>query len=105
MAGTRQGDEPTERPFDSKNLGRYELMRRLAVGGMAEIFLARATGIKGFEKLVVLKRILPQYANDSRFIRMFLNEARLVATLAHKNIGQVYDVGRVGSTYFFTMEY
>jgi serine/threonine protein kinase len=72
---------------------------------MAELFLARATGIEGFEKLVVLKRILPQHAGDGRFIRMFLQEARLAATLAHPNIVQVYDIGKVGGTYFFTMEH
>ncbi|MGE3458148.1 MAG: serine/threonine protein kinase [Kofleriaceae bacterium] len=87
------------------SLGKYQLISRLAIGGMAEIFIARATGIEGFEKLVVLKRILPQFAGDSHFIRMFLREARLAATLHHQNIAQVYDIGRVGGTYFFTMEY
>ncbi|MGE0867897.1 MAG: serine/threonine protein kinase [Kofleriaceae bacterium] len=87
------------------SLGKYQLISRLAIGGMAEIFVARATGIEGFEKLVVLKRILPQLAGDSHFIRMFLREARLAATLHHQNIAQVYDIGRVGGTYFFTMEY
>ena len=86
-------------------LGKYELIRRLAVGGMAEIYLARATGIEGFEKLVVLKRILPQHAANEDFIRMFLDEARLAATLHHPNIAQVYDIGMVGGSYFFTMEY
>src|SRR5437773_2247454 len=86
-------------------LGKYRLVRRLAIGGMAEIFLACATGIEDFEKLVVLKRILPQYAGDGRFIRMFLQEARLAATLHHSNIAQVYDIGRVSGSYFFTMEY
>jgi serine/threonine protein kinase len=88
-----------------RRLGKYELLRRVAVGGMAELFLARATGIEGFEKLVVLKRILPQHAGDGRFIRMFLQEARLAATLVHPNVIQVYDIGKVGGTYFFTMEY
>src|SRR5690349_23179021 len=86
-------------------LGKYQLIRQLAVGGMAEIFLARATGIERFEKLVVLKRIVPQYAGDARFIQMFLEEARLAATLHHTNIAQVYDIGKVDGTYFFTMEY
>src|SRR5205809_169969 len=62
-------------------LGKYQLVRRLAVGGMAEIFLARASGIEGFEKLVVLKSILAQHAGDEQFVRMFLDEARLAATL------------------------
>lgn len=86
-------------------LGRYELIQRIAVGGMAEIYLARATGIEGFEKLVVLKRILPQFARNSEFVAMFLDEARLSATLQHPNIAQVHDIGQYGDSYFFTMEY
>ena len=86
-------------------VGKYELERRLAIGGMAEIYLARVTGIEGFEKQVVLKRILPQYAANEEFIAMFLDEARLAATLHHPNIAQVYDIGISGGSYFFTMEY
>lgn len=72
---------------------------------MAEIFLARAQAIHGFEKQVVLKRILPQHASSDDFIRMFLAEARLAATLHHPNIVQVYDIGEELGTYFFTMEW
>jgi serine/threonine protein kinase len=86
-------------------LGKYELVCRLAIGGMAEIFLARASGIAGFEKLVVLKRILPQYAFQDQFVEMFLAEARLTATLGHPNIAHVYDIGTVDDFYFFTMEF
>ncbi len=86
-------------------LGKYQLLRRLATGGMAEIFLARAQSIHGFEKQVVLKRILPQHASSDDFIRMFLAEARLAATLHHPNIVQVYDIGEEAGAYFFTMEY
>ncbi len=86
-------------------LGKYQLIRRVATGGMAELYLARATAIHGFEKLVCLKRILPQHAESEDFIRMFLAEARLAATLHHPNIVQVYDIGEQGTTYFFTMEY
>ncbi|MGE0550929.1 MAG: serine/threonine protein kinase [Kofleriaceae bacterium] len=86
-------------------LGRYELVRRLAIGGMAELFLAKATGINGFERMVVVKRILPHLAADSEFIRMFLQEARIAATLHHANVVQVHDIGKVEGTYFFTMEY
>ena len=88
-----------------KKLGRYELVKRLAVGGMAELFLARATGVAGFEKMVVLKRILPASATDDEFVRMFLTEARLAAALGHPNIVHVYDIGHDESDYFFTMEY
>ena len=89
----------------SAHLGKYQLIRRLATGGMAELFLARATALHGFEKLVVLKRILPQHAESEDFIRMFLAEARLAATLHHPNIVQVYDIGEEHGAYFFTMEY
>lgn len=91
--------------LSSTQLGKYQLLRRIATGGMAELFLARATAIHGFEKLVVLKRILPQHAESDDFIRMFLAEARLAATLHHPNIVQVYDIGEDEGACFFTMEY
>ena len=91
----------TTNPGD--RLGKYELIGRLAIGGMAEIFLARASGIEGFEKLAVLKRILPQYADNKDFVKMFLDEARLAATLSHTNIAHVYDIGIVDGFYFFSM--
>jgi serine/threonine protein kinase len=72
---------------------------------MAEIYLARASGIQGFQKYVVLKRILPQFAENHELIRMFLQEARLAAILDHANIAQVHDIGEEGGTFFFTMEY
>jgi tRNA A-37 threonylcarbamoyl transferase component Bud32 len=86
-------------------LGRYQLIKRLAVGGMAEIFLARSQGPDGFEKLVVLKSLLLERADDQAWVQMFLDEARLAATLAHPNVAQVFDVGREGDQRFFTMEY
>ena len=86
-------------------LGKYELIRQIAVGGMAELYLARTVGIEGFEKLVVVKRILPQHVANSSFVNMFLNEARLAATLHHPNIAQVYDIGLEDGDYFFAMEY
>jgi serine/threonine protein kinase len=86
-------------------LGKYDLIRQIAVGGMAELYLARTVGIEGFEKLCVVKRILPQYADDQSFVTMFLNEARLAATLHHPNIAQVYDIGQEAGDYFFSMEY
>jgi tRNA A-37 threonylcarbamoyl transferase component Bud32/post-segregation antitoxin (ccd killing protein) len=90
-----------------QKLGRYELIRRLAVGGMAEIFLARLPGVgmEGFEKLVVCKRILPQHALDPELLRMFVDEARLSATLTHPHVTEVYDVGTEGEAPFFAMEY
>ncbi len=86
-------------------LGRYELVRHLATGGMADVLLARATGIEGFERHVVLKRIHKEHAKDVHFVQMFLDEARLAAALHHHNIVQVYDIGQEAGEYFFAMEY
>ena len=72
---------------------------------MAEIFLARANGLEGFERYVVLKRIRPERTEDPTFVRMFLDEARLAAQLQHPNIAQVFDLGRIGDDYFYTMEF
>ena len=85
--------------------GKYELLRKLATGGMAEIYLARTRGTAGFEKLVVVKRILPNVAGDPSFVRMFLDEARLAATLRHPNIADVYEVGEDDGAPFFAMEF
>ena len=86
-------------------LGRYEILRLLSVGGMAEIYLARAAGIAGFEKRVVIKRMLPHFAAHQTFVDMFLSEARLAATLDHPNIVQVYDIGESTGDYYYAMEY
>jgi len=83
----------------------YQILSRLAIGGMAEIFLARGEGVAGVERYCVLKRILRDRASDAQFVRMFLDEARLAAQLQHPNIAQVYDIGKLGDSYFFTMEY
>jgi len=72
---------------------------------MAELYLARTVGLEGFEKLVVIKRILPQLAANASFVTMFVNEARLAATLQHPNVAQVYDIGNDDGDYFFAMEY
>jgi serine/threonine protein kinase len=92
-------------PVPGSRLGRYELVRRLAIGGMAELYLARTGGVGDFNKLVALKRILPQLAATEDFRRMFLDEARLAATLHHPNVAQVFDVGSEGDELFFAMEY
>jgi len=83
----------------------YEILAKLATGGMAEIFLARGASTGGVERYVVLKRILRHRAHDQAFVRMFLDEARLAAQLQHPNIAQVYDIGKLGESFFFTMEY
>ncbi len=69
--------------------GKYSLLRKLAEGGMAEVFLARQAGLEGFEKLVVLKRILPALSKEENFLKMFLNEARVAARLNHPNVVQI----------------
>ncbi len=85
--------------------GRYTLVRKLAVGGMAEVFLARADGPMGFQKRCVVKRILPHFSDDPAFVQMFLAEARLAAELNHPNLVQIFDFGEVDGQYFIAMEY
>lgn len=86
-------------------IGGYELIRRLACGGMAELFLARRPSIANFDRLVVVKRILPHYINAEQFVSMFLDEAQLMSTLQHPNIVQVQELGHDVSGYYFVMEY
>ncbi|MDQ3338707.1 MAG: protein kinase [Myxococcota bacterium] len=80
-------------------------MRQIAVGGMAEIHLAKTKGIAGFEKYVALKMIHPNFAEDEQFIQMLVDEAKIAVQLTHGNIAQTFDLGRVGETYYITMEY
>ncbi len=87
-----------------RRLGRYEILSSLAQGGMAELFVARLAGIEGFAKRVVLKRVLPTLARDRQLVEMFLEEARLAATLHHQNVVQVLDIGEDADGYFFAME-
>ncbi len=88
-----------------QSFGKYEVLARLATGGAASIFLARQPGAAGFQKLVVLKTLLPERASDQDFVRMFLDEARLAARLQHPNCVQIYDLGRVKDVYYISMEY
>lgn len=83
----------------------YEILAKLATGGMAGIFLARGASAAGVERYVVLKRVHRHRASDVHFVQMFLDEARLAAQLQHPNIARVYDIGKLGDSYFFTMEY
>jgi serine/threonine protein kinase len=89
----------------STRLGRYEVLDLLATGGMGEVYLARALGPEQFEKLVALKRILPHLHDDEDFVEMFLQEARLAATLDHPNLVQVIELGRSDYGWFMTMEF
>jgi serine/threonine-protein kinase len=86
-------------------LGPYELLRRIATGGMAEVYLARRGGPHGFKKIVAVKRILPQYARDPDFVAMFVDEARVCARLGHPNIVQVFDFGEQDGELYMAMEY
>ena len=86
-------------------LGPYELLQRIATGGMAEVYLARRAGPHGFQKIVAVKRILPQLARDSDFVAMFIDEARVAARLGHPNIVQVFDFGEHEDEMYMAMEY
>ncbi len=88
-----------------EKLGRYDVLARLAVGGMAEIFLGRITGPSGFERPVVLKRVLPHLALTPSFIDMFLDEAEITAGIRHPNVTQVHELGTDGEELFLAMEY
>src|SRR5260221_1199746 len=88
-----------------KRFGKYTLLRVLAKGGMAELFLAIHKSVAGFEKLIVIKRILPSMNQDKAFIEMLLHEARIAATLSHPNIVQIFDVGQTEGLYYIAMEH
>lgn len=85
--------------------GRYILLDRINVGGMAEVFRGKMAGVEGFERMVALKRILPNIASDPDFIEMFVDEAKLAVQLQHANIAQVYELGMEADQYFIAMEY
>src|SRR5215212_12004885 len=84
---------------------RYRVIKRLASGGMAEVFVAESAGIEGFKKQVAIKRVLPQLSKKQQFIEMFLDEARLSAHLSHSNVVSVFDIGVGDNAYFIVMEY
>jgi serine/threonine-protein kinase len=88
-----------------KAIGRYQILDRLAVGGMAELFKATLTGQHGFEKLVAIKKILPHLANDTSFVEMFIDEARITAQLDHRHIVQVFELGTDADTPYIAMQY
>lgn len=88
-----------------QQVGKYQLIRKLAVGGMAEVYLAKAEGPMGFAKTLVLKRILPHLAEDQSFVDMFLGEAKLAAQLNHPNVVQIFDFGEADGQYYIAMEY
>src|SRR5262245_54959424 len=92
--------ETQPRPF-----GKYFLLEKIAIGGMAEIYKAKTFGSDGFEKVVVIKKILAHWASDPDFVRMLIDEAKLSVLLNHVNIVGVFDLGNVENDYFIAMEY
>src|SRR5215831_19579850 len=84
---------------------RYRVVEKLESGGMAEVFRAESTGLQGFRKQVAIKRVLPHLGRKSKFIEMFLDEARLSAQLSHSNCVQVFDIGVGDGAYFIVMEF
>ena len=97
-------EAPLTPEFKPHVFGKFFLLQRLAVGGMAEIFRARTVGAAGFEKELVVKRILPNRAQDQGFISMLVNEAKLTVQLTHNNVAQIYECGLVEGNAFIAME-
>lgn len=89
----------------SQKLGQYTLIEKIAQGGMAQVFKARTTDTNGFERLVVIKRILPHISEDPEYVDMLANEAKIAVHFTHGNIAQIYDLGRVKRDYYIVMEY
>src|SRR5215813_4099324 len=85
--------------------GKYYLLERVNVGGMAEVFKAKAFGVEGFERLLAVKRILPNIAEDKEFIEMFIDEAKISVQLNHANIAQIFDLGKVEDSFFIALEF
>ncbi|OJH33795.1 serine/threonine-protein kinase [Cystobacter ferrugineus] len=85
--------------------GKYLLLERINVGGMAEVFTAKAFGVEGFERILAIKKILPTMAEDDEFITMFIDEARISVQLNHANIVHIHELGKHEDTYFIAMEY
>ncbi|HET7451467.1 MAG TPA: TonB family protein, partial [Thermoanaerobaculia bacterium] len=92
-------------PSDKDRFGQFQLMEKIATGGMAEVWKARMSGVDGFQKIVAIKKILPHMAASDDFITMFADEAKLAAQLNHPNIIHIYDLGKVDKSYYIAMEY
>ncbi len=99
------GSSPSSEVKPGERIGRYTVLRRLASGGMAEVYLARHEGPKNFSKLVVIKRVLPGLLDTEKFIAMFLDEGRLAARLSHPNIAQTFELGEHDGGFHIVMEY
>ncbi|MGD8342242.1 MAG: protein kinase [Desulfobacterales bacterium] len=89
----------------TQQFGKYQLLQKIAVGGMAELYLANVTRDHGFEKRVAIKKILPHLSDEGNLVKAFIDEAKLAALLQHENIIQIYDFGSIDGEYFIAMEY
>ncbi|QSQ23939.1 serine/threonine protein kinase [Pyxidicoccus parkwayensis] len=94
--------QPKRQPIP---FGKYLLLDRINIGGMAEVWRGKQFGASGFERLVAIKRILPNIAEDEEFISMFIDEAKISVQLTHANIASIYELGQITSSYFISMEY
>jgi hypothetical protein len=103
MSEAAQGTPPPD-AFKPASFGKYFLLQRMAAGGMAEIYRAKTIGAGGFEKELVVKRILPAQSRDQGFVKMLINEAKLTVSLTHNNIAQIFECGAIGGDYFIAME-
>lgn len=102
---TAASDPDGDVPVVGERFGKYLIVGELAIGGMAEVFLGVQRGLEGFQKTVVIKRVLPQHGSNPEFVQMFIDEARLAARLEHPNIVRTYEFGEVGGRYYTAMEY
>jgi serine/threonine protein kinase len=91
--------------FQPSQFGKYQLLDKIAAGGMAELFRAKLTGVQGFEKPIAIKKILPNLSEEENLVSSFINEAKLAALLHHENIVQIYDFGSLDNEYFIAMEF
>ena len=94
-----------QQPPGADGFGKYTILEFLGKGGMAEVYKAKLHGIGGFEKILVIKKILPHLSSRESFIKMFFDEAKITVALQHPNIVQVFDLGEIDGTYYMTMEY
>ncbi len=103
--GRPSADSQVPAPAAPEKIGRYQLCFELASGGMASVYLARAEGAPGFQKLVALKRIHAHLADEKEYVEMFLDEARIASRITHANVCSVFDFGEADGEYFIAMEY
>jgi TonB family protein len=96
---------PEEEPTDGIRFGQYVLLEKIATGGMAEVWKARMRGVEGFQKIVAIKKILPHLSDNQEFIEMFVDEAKLAAQLNNNNIVHIYDLGKIGNSFYIAMEF